>query len=91
MPESTVERVIRVIIATQHYPAEKAVLVTAESTFEQLGIDSLDGINIVFSLENEFDVAIPDEAAKSIRGIPDIVAGIERLLTEKEEAKQANA
>lgn len=83
MAESTLERVIRVIAATQHFPPEKAAQIQADSTFEQLGIDSLDGINIVFALENEFDVSIPDEAAKSLRGIGDIVKGIEGLLAEK--------
>jgi len=72
-----------VIVATQHYGAEKAASVTPTSTFEELGIDSLDGIQIVFALENEFDVSIPDDAAKSIRGIADIVEGIEKLLAEK--------
>lgn len=83
MPETTAERVIRVIAATQHYGAEKAASMTPTSTFEELGIDSLDGIQIVFALENEFDVSIPDDAAKSIRGIADIVEGIEKLLAEK--------
>lgn len=80
MPETTVERVIRVIAATQHYAADKAATLTAESTFEQLGIDSLDGINIVFALENEFNVNIPDEDAKNIKSIQDIAGGIDRLL-----------
>ena len=46
-----------------------AATITPTSTFEELGIDSLDGIQIVFALEMEFDVSIPDDAAKSIRGI----------------------
>jgi acyl carrier protein len=83
MPETTAERVIRVIVATQHYDAAKAASITPASTFEELGIDSLDGIQIVFALENEFDVSIPDDAAKSIRGIADIVEGVEKLLAEK--------
>lgn len=83
MPQTTLERVISVIVKTQHYPSEKAATITADSTFEQLGIDSLDGINIVFALENEFDVAISDDSAKSIRGIGDIVKGIEQLLAAK--------
>ncbi|MBL8176698.1 MAG: acyl carrier protein [Bryobacterales bacterium] len=83
MPETTVERVIRVIAKTQHYDAAKTAAITPSSTFEELGIDSLDGIQIVFALENEFDVSIPDDAAKSIRGIADITEGIGKLLAEK--------
>ena len=80
MPESTLERVIRVIAKTQHILPET---IRAESTFEELKIDSLDGINIVFALENEFDVNIPDDSAKSIRGVQDVVSGIDKLLAEK--------
>ncbi len=86
MPETTLERVIRVIVKTQHYPPDKAALVNAEATFADLGIDSLDGINIVFALENEFDVSIPDEGAKTMKGVMDIVLGIDKLLSEKSAA-----
>lgn len=77
MPDELTERVIRVIAATQHMPAEK---ITPESTFQELGIDSMDGINILFALENEFNINIPDEAAREVRGIRDLVNGVERLL-----------
>lgn len=77
MPDELTERVIRVIAATQHMPAEK---ITPESTFQELGIDSMDGINILFALENEFNINIPDEAAREVRGIKDLVTGVERLL-----------
>ena len=54
--------------------------ITPESTFQELGIDSMDGINILFALENEFNINIPDEAARQVRGIKDLVEGVERLL-----------
>jgi acyl carrier protein len=77
MSEDVLARVIRVIAETQHIPAQR---VTADSTFEQLGIDSLDGINILFAVENEFGISVPDEAAKSIRSVRDMAEGVERLL-----------
>jgi acyl carrier protein len=77
MPDELTDRVIRVIAATQHMPVEK---ITPESTFQELGIDSMDGINILFALENEFNINIPDEAAREVRGIKDLVDGVERLL-----------
>jgi len=45
-----------------------------------LKIDSLDGINIVFALENEFNINIPDEAAKNLRSVRDAAEGIAKLL-----------
>jgi acyl carrier protein len=77
MPEDVLPRVIRVIAETQHIPADG---ITAESTFEELKIDSLDGINIVFGIENEFGINIPDEAAKSLRSVADVADGVEKLL-----------
>ena len=74
------ERVIRVIAETQKISAD---LIGTESTFEELKFDSLDGINILFALENEFDINIPDEAARQIKSIPEMVAGIEKLIAAK--------
>lgn len=74
------DRVIRVIAETQKI---SAALIGRESTFEELKFDSLDGINILFALENEFDINIPDEAARQIKSIPEMVAGIEKLIAAK--------
>ena len=77
MPDDVMSRVIRVIAETQRIPLET---VTPESTFEELKIDSLDGINIVFAIENEFNISVPDEAAKSLRSVRDVAEGVERLI-----------
>lgn len=77
MPDDLTQRVINVIAATQHLDA---AAITPDSTFAQLNIDSLDGINIVFALENEFNINIPDDAAKELRSVRDITAGIASLL-----------
>jgi acyl carrier protein len=81
------ERVRSVIAATQHLPPEK---ITADSTFEELGIDSLDGINILFAVENEFNINIPDEAAQSLRSVRDVIEGIAKLLESQENQAAAN-
>ncbi|HLX42820.1 MAG TPA: acyl carrier protein [Bryobacteraceae bacterium] len=85
MPGELVERVTSVIAKTQHIPPES---VTIDSTFQELNIDSLDGINILFALESEFDVDIPDDAAKQIRSVREMVDGIGKLLAAKEAAQQ---
>ena len=71
--------VIRVIAQTQRLPADS---ITLESTFEELKIDSLDGINVVFALENAFHIEIPDEAVRNMRSVRDAVDGVSRLLSE---------
>ncbi len=77
MPDDVMSRVIRVIAETQRIPMES---IKPDSTFEELKIDSLDGINIVFAIENEFNINVPDEAAKSLRSVRDIANGVEQLL-----------
>ena len=86
MSDQFTQRVLNTIAATQRISPEK---VTIESSFEELGIDSMDGINILFALENEFDITIPDEQAKSIRSVRQMVEGIEKLVASS--GKQAEA
>ena len=81
-PDELGRRIIRVIAETQRIPAQG---ISLDSTFEELKIDSLDGINIVFALENEFDVNIPDDGVQNMRSVRETVAGIRRLLEEKQE------
>jgi len=81
MPDELVQRVIKCIAETQHIPAEK---ISIDSTFEELGVDSLDGINIVFALENEFDIEIPDDAAQQIRSVREMVEGVRKLVEQKQ-------
>ena len=74
------ERVIKVIALTKRLPRES---VTLESSFESLGIDSLDRLNILFDLESEFDIEINDEDAKRVENIPQMIAGVHTLLAAK--------
>jgi acyl carrier protein len=80
MPDDLVARVAAVIARTQKVPSET---VTLDKTFEELKIDSLDGINIIFSLENEFHIQVPDETAREIRTVRQMVEGVEKLLAAK--------
>ena len=77
MSDELIQRIRSVIANTQRIPIEK---VTIDSSFEELGIDSMDGVNILFALENEFNITIPDEAAKQIRNVRQMMEGVERLI-----------
>jgi acyl carrier protein len=79
MSDELTQRVLKTIASAQRIPVEK---VKIDSTFEELGIDSMDGVNILFALENEFNITIPDEAAKQIRSIREMVEGVDKLLNE---------
>lgn len=56
-------------------------LITPESSIvDDLGADSLDIVDLVMSLEDEFDTEIPDEAIENIKTVGDIVHFIEETL-----------
>ena len=78
-----IQRVRSVIAGVKRVPQEQ---VSVDSSFQDLGIDSMDGVEILFALENEFDINIPDEAAKSIRNVRDMAEGVAKLLAAKAEA-----
>ena len=81
MAESIQDRVLRVIATTRRVPLET---VRPDSTFEQLGIDSLDRLNILFELEGEFDIQIDDEQAKQVTSLQQMIEGITTLVAAKE-------
>ena len=65
------ERLIEIIIK-QFVEGNKPV--TLESSFvNDLGADSLDVVELVMELEDEFDVSIPDEDAEKIQTVGDAV------------------
>ena len=75
-----IDRVAAVIAKTQHMPAEA---ITIDKTFEELGFDSLDGMNILFAVETEFGISIPDDQVPQIKSVRQMVDGIQKLLAEK--------
>jgi acyl carrier protein len=85
MSDELTARVIQVIAKTQHLPPES---ITTDKTFAELKIDSLDGMNILFAVENEFDISIPDDQAVQIKSVREMVEGIDKLAAAKEAAPQ---
>jgi acyl carrier protein len=47
--------------------------VKMESTFENLNADSLDIVELVMAIEQEWDMEVPDEAAEAIKSVGDAV------------------
>jgi acyl carrier protein len=54
--------------------------ISLDSTFEELGVDSLDSLTILFALEERFDISIPDEAAREMRTVREVVDGLQHML-----------
>lgn len=69
------DKVKEIIVEQLDVDADK---VTAGANIQDdLGADSLDVVDLVMSLEEEFDVEIPDEAVEGIKTVGDIVKYIE--------------
>ena len=67
---------LRDIICEQLEVEPKAV--TGESLIvDDLGADSLDIVDMVMTIEEEFNIEVPDEAIENIRCIDDVVKFIE--------------
>jgi acyl carrier protein len=47
--------------------------VTLESAFDSMDIDSIDAVDIIMAIEDEFEISIPDETAESFNSIQDIL------------------
>ena len=75
------QKVIDIIAREQHLDASK---VTIDSTFAELGIDSLDGVNILFALEEEFKLDIPDTVAQNMRSVRQVVESLTRVIEGKD-------
>ena len=59
-----------------------------EATLESLGLDSLDTIEFLFSLEEEFHIKI-DDRSKSVKTIQDVASLIDTIVAEQQAAVRA--
>lgn len=68
---------IKDLIVDQLGVEEEAV--TAEANIQDdLGADSLDIVDLIQTIEDEYDLSIPDEAVEEIKTVGDIVSYIEK-------------
>lgn len=78
MADKSVEQRVREIICEQM--DVKPDQVTMDAKFiEDLGADSLDVVELVMALEEEFGHEIPDEEAEKLQSVGDVVKYIEDL------------
>ena len=76
---STIERLKILFINKFDFNVEE---LKPETTLEYLGLDSLDKIEFMFDIENEFKIKIPDEQFK-VTTIQDMVDAVDRFVSEQ--------
>jgi acyl carrier protein len=75
MSDKSIEERVKEIIVDQL--GVSADQVTLEAKFvEDLGADSLDTVELVMALEEEFDVEVPDDEAEKLQAVQDVVTFI---------------
>ena len=87
MPETIADRIARVIARAQHIGVET---VSAEKSLAELGLDSLDGLKLMFELEEEFGIEIPDDQAKNYTTVAQVIEGV-TILVERKPSTSATA
>jgi len=79
MTDEITGKITRLIAAVKRIPEEN---VTIDSTFEQLGLDSLDAINLIYEIESEFNTSVPDDVARSIKDVRQLIEALKATLAD---------
>jgi acyl carrier protein len=78
---AAVEEKVKNIICEQLDVAE-ADVVSEASFVDDLGADSLDQVELIMAMEEEFDISIPDEDAEKIATVQDAIDYIKKAIGE---------
>ena len=70
----------KVIAAIADKGNQPADAISLDNTFQELGIDSLNGFDLLCDLEEEFGIVIPDDDAREIKTVSDVVDCVKPLL-----------
>ncbi|CAN6714941.1 unnamed protein product [Malus baccata var. baccata] len=76
--KETVAKVSKIVRKQLALPDDSAV--TGESKFSELGADSLDTVEIVMGLEEEFGISVEEDSAQAIATVQDAADLIEKLI-----------
>jgi acyl carrier protein len=74
---SDIQEKVKAIICEQ-LDVEAETVVLEASFVDDLGADSLDQVELIMAMEEEFDVSIPDEDAEKIVTVKDAIEYIEK-------------
>jgi acyl carrier protein len=70
-------KLLDIVKSEKNIPDDK---LAPETALADAGIDSLDALSILFAIEEQFHISIPDDKARSIKTFADMVTAVEELL-----------
>ncbi len=79
---SVEQRVVEIVC--EHLAVNKETVKRETAFIEDIGADSLDIVELVMELEEEFDIQIPDDQAEKIKTVGEAIDYIEKALKEKQ-------
>lgn len=77
--KNAIEQTLKESIARQKMLAVEDI--SLDSSLDELDISSLDAISLVFDIEDQYGVEVPNEELKKLRTVGDIVEGVDQLLS----------
>ena len=77
MSEIIFDKIAAVITAKKGVNIE---LIKFESSFEELGLDSLDAVELIADLEEEFNVTIPNIDLQNIKSVKQAISSLEKAM-----------
>ena len=77
MKDELFNKVVELIAANNHIPPET---INIDSSFEDLGMDSLDGLTLVNELENEYNITLPNEEAIKIKTVRQAIESLQKFI-----------
>ena len=78
--ETIQQHCIKLIATAKKVPPET---LSPASTFEEIGLDSLDKVTLAFDVEEAYDIAIPESALATIDNIGAMAAAIQQAVAAK--------
>ena len=72
-------------IVCEHLAVNKETVTRNTAFIEDIGADSLDIVELVMELEEEFDIQIPDDQAEKIKTVGEAIDYIEKAVGDKQQ------
>lgn len=75
--DAIARKLAEIVRKEKEIPDEK---MTPETALADAGLDSLDALTILFGIEEEFHITIPDEKAKAMKTFGDMIDVVEEMV-----------
>ncbi len=80
MTNTLTENVIAAIAKVKDIPTSD---ISIDSNLEELAVDSLDAIEVLFEVEEQYEIDVPADRMNDLKTVRDVVEGVQALLDQK--------